>query len=487
MKGRFIAHRRAKDGVSQDLWTHLGEASQLAGRFASKIGLQAHGELLGLLHDLGKASKEFDLYIRSAVGLIDPDNDNFVDASEKKGKVDHSSAGAQTIQKKLSTMGTEGSLVAQFLSLCIASHHSGMIDCLLPDGANNLERRIKKPEEKTHAEEAYSNLDNAERETIENLFSKELTAELLGKLRSLKEEGDSKKGLMFKYGLLARFLFSCLIDADRLSTADFEFPKNPKIRNQGKYVPWDILIERFDGKKFEKRNEVDVLRGEISQGCLEFSKKPKGLYQLTVPTGGGKTFASLRFALNHADVNKMDRVIYVIPYTSIIDQNANEVRKVLEQKNDKGQYSDEVVLEHHSNLTPDEETRRQSLLSENWDAPIVFTTSVQFLEGLFGSGTRGARRMHQLANAVIVFDEVQTIPIRCVHMFNVSLRFLVKGCGSTVVLCTATQPLLDKIEIKERALQVSPEQQMIQDVKKLFQDLKRVEVHDRRKIGGWSE
>ncbi len=450
MKGEFIAHLR-KTGEPQYLWTHLGEASKHAGRFADRIGLKECGELIGMLHDLGKASDEFQNYILSAEGKIDPDADGYVDAKERKGKIDHSSAGAQIIQKKLSAMGNEGVFVAQFLSLCIASHHSGMIDCLLPDGGNNYERRMKKSDEKTHTEEAISNLDDTEREKMESLFSKGLIEQLLAKLRSLREENDSKESLLFKYGLLSRFLFSCLIDADRLSTADFEFPENAKIRNHGKYVSWEILIKRFDGKKFENTNRVDVLRHDVSQQCLKFSKKPKGLYQLTVPTGGGKTFSSLRFALNHASINKMDRIFYVIPYTSIIDQNADEVRKVLEEKGDKGRYLDKVVLEHHSNLTPDEETRRQNLLSENWDAPIVFTTSVQFLEALFGSGTRGARRMHQLANAVIIFDEVQTIPIRCVHMFNVSLRFLVKGCGSTVVLCTATQPLLDKIEIKQRA------------------------------------
>src|SRR3989338_9881390 len=168
----------------------------------------------------------------------------------------------------------------------------------------------------------------------------------------------------------------------------------------------------------------------------------------------------------------MDRVFYIIPFISIIDQNADEVRKILEDKDKKGRYLNKVVLEHHSNLTPEEETRRQNLLSENWDAPIVFTTQVQFLETLFESGTRSARRMHQLANSVIIFDEVQTIPVRCVHMFNVALRFLVNNCDSTAVLCTATQPLLDKIEVKERAIEILPEQQMMSDVKGLFRDLK---------------
>lgn len=487
MKGQFIAHRRKTDGEPQDLWQHLEETSELAAKFAAKIGLEEHGRLLGLLHDLGKASEEFDKYIRSRVGLIDPDEDDYVKASEKKGKVDHSTAGAQVLKRKLCNQGAEGILAAQFLSLCVASHHSGMIDCLSPDGKNNFERRMKKPEERAHTDEAYANMDNFERQMVEKLFAEELTVQLSAKIRSLKEESDSKESLMFKYGLLARFLFSCLIDADRLNTADFESPRNTEIRNYGNYTPWNVLVEGFSIKKFDKKNQVDELREKVSRQCLEFAKKPKGLYQLTVPTGGGKTFASLRFALNHAELHGSDRIIYVIPYTSIIDQNADEVRKVLEERDINGRYADKVVLEHHSNLTPDKETHRQSLLSENWDAPVVFTTSVQFLEALFGSGTRGARRMHQLTNAILIFDEVQTIPIRCVHMFNVSLRFLIKGCGSTVVLCTATQPLLDKIEIKERALQISSKQQMIQDVKRLFQDLKRVEVYDRRKRGGWLE
>ncbi|HEY9166453.1 MAG TPA: CRISPR-associated helicase Cas3' [Candidatus Kryptonia bacterium] len=486
MKREFIAHLR-KTGEPQYLWTHLEEASKLAGQFADKIGLKECGELIGLLHDLGKASQEFQNYILSAEGKIDPDADEYVDAKAQKGKVDHSSAGAQVIHKRLSTMGKEGAIVGEFLSLCIASHHSGMIDCLAPDGSNNYERRMRKPEEKTHGEKAYSNLDDAEREKVEKFFSDNLIEQLSAKLQSLKEENDSKQSLIFKFGLLARFLFSCLIDADRLSTADFEFPRNDKIRNQGEYVAWEALIERFNAKKFDNKNRVDVLRDAVSRECLEFSKRPKGLYQLTVPTGGGKTFASLRFALNHAELHKMDRIIYIIPYTSIIDQNADEVRKILEEKDDNGKYLDRVVLEHHSNLTPDEETRRQNLLSENWDAPIVFTTSVQFLEALFASGTRSARRMHQLANAVIIFDEVQTLPVRFVHMFNVAIRFLVKGCGSTVLLCTATQPLLDKIEIKERALQLSKDQQIIQNVESLFQNLKRVEVYDQRKAAGWSE
>ena len=496
MKKKLFAHFREKDKDHKEpqyLWTHLTEASELAKGLASKIGLSKSGEILGLLHDLGKASKEFQNYLLSGEGLLDPDSDDYVDHIAMKGKVDHSTAGAQVIYNHLWNKGSEGRIVAQVLSLAIASHHSGLIDCLSPSGEDNFTRRMEKAEASSHVNEAFSNLSEQERTAIEELLSDDLLIrEVMEKLKSIKEENESQQTLWFKYGLMIRYLFSCLLDADRLNTADFEFPGNARLRNNNVYPTWESLIKRLNAKmdEFERksnRNEVDNIRSRVSQSCLEFSSKPKGIYQLTVPTGGGKTFASLRFALNHAKEHSMDRVFYVIPYTSIIDQNAEEARKVLEDKDRNGNYLNKVVLEHHSNLTPDEETRRQNLLAENWDAPIVFTTQVQFLEALFGSGTRGARRMHQLANSIVIFDEIQTIPIRVVHMFNLAIRFLVQSCGATVVLCTATQPLLDKVEPIQRALNITPEQKIIPYEKDLFQQLKRVEVYDRRKIGGWND
>jgi len=158
---KFVAHRREKDGEIQNLWQHLKETSSLAGRFASKIGLEKHGELMGLLHDLGKASLEFDQFIRSATGLIDPDEDDYVDAKGKKGKIDHSTAGAQVIYHCFSDKGTECLWASQILSLIIASHHSGLIDCITPDGNDNFSRRMNKTDKKTRAEESISNLDDS--------------------------------------------------------------------------------------------------------------------------------------------------------------------------------------------------------------------------------------------------------------------------------------------------------------------------------------
>ena len=215
--------------------------------------------------------------------------------------------------------------------------------------------------------------------------------------------------------------------------------------------------------------------------------RAKGIYSLTVPTGGGKTLASLRFALHHAQRYKMDRIIYVVPFTTIIDQNADIVRKILDG-HDPNETRDVVVLEHHSDLTPEEQGWREKILTENWDAPIIYTTSVQFLGTLFGAGTRSARRMHQLANAVLIFDEIQALPIKCIHLFNNAINFLVQQCGSTAVLCTATQPLLDRVDPAKGAIAIPPppDGELMPDVRGLFQDLRRVDIINRRKAGGWT-
>ena len=178
----------------------------------------------------------------------------------------------------------------------------------------------------------------------------------------------------------------------------------------------------------------------------------------------------------------MDRVIYVSPYTSIIDQNAKVVRDILEPE---GTEFASVVLEHHSNLTPVQQTWKSKILSENWDAPVVFTTAVQLLEGLFGSGTRAVRRMHQMARSVLIFDEIQTVPVRCVHLLNNAMNFLVEQCGSTVVLCTATQPLLHEVDFDKGALRLSDNAEIMSDVPGLFGKVHRYETYDRRKPGGW--
>jgi len=282
-------------------------------------------------------------------------------------------------------------------------------------------------------------------------------------------------------------LFSCLIDADRLNSAEFEDPcRLEERKSKTGLVPWDVAIGRMETylAGLPSRNYVDDLRREISGNCKSKALCKQGIYTLSVPTGGGKTYASLRYALHHAKTYELERIIYVIPYTSIIEQNAAAIRKVIESSDDARPW----ILEHHSNLEPDKQTWQSKLVSENWDSPIVMTTMVQLLETLFSGGTRGVRRLHQLANSVLVFDEIQTLPINCVHLFCNALNFLTQHCKTTAVLCTATQPLLNELKNSEKGqLNIPLENELAGDINRHFVDLNRVEVNNLCKPGGWNE
>jgi len=486
-----IAHFRQSDQTPQPLLEHLLSTSELCGEFLSKMNLKDVGELLGFLHDIGKVDTEFQNYICSAEGLINPDADEYIDHINKKGKIDHSTLGAQIAFEKLSSKGQKGEIAAQVLSLCLASHHSGLIDCLSPDGNNQFRKRIEK-EINLSQKELSTCEHNTYIQSINQWSLNNIQESLFKKLYDMREKGiDSKKTLAFKHGLFIRYLLSCLIDADRISSADFESIGNKNIRNLGNYPSWESLedhlnkkLEEFTTKK--DKNNVDLLRNMVSKACLDAAVKPRGIFQLTVPTGGGKTLASLRFAIRHAAIHDLERIFIIIPYTSIIDQNAREIRKIMEERNEQGKLLHNIVLEHHSNLTPERQTYRHMLLTQNWDAPIIITTQVQFLEALFKGNTRSTRRMHQLANSIIIFDEVQNLPIRCIHMFNVALRFLVNDCHSSAVLCTATQPLLDKITPTQMSLSIPADFHIISKENTLYHKLKRVEIFDQRKPQGWS-
>lgn len=480
----FYAH--SKLGFDSEHWQelrlHLESVAAITSRLAGKIGLSYAGELIGLAHDLGKYSDAFQEYLekvaRDAAMEMEPD-------FSLKGSVDHSTAGAQVIGGGVAS--ETGGLASQMLAACVASHHSGLIDCIAPDGADVLTRRLSKDAALSHRAEAWSQAEETICNRLETLLNSRAAESEIGIAMSRICEKDSDEVIRpFKQGLLLRMLFSCLIDGDRTDTADFDKPGAASFRQHSEYVSWQELIRRLEVTLAAFSNEgwVDQLRREISSYCLAASHRPKGVFTLTVPTGGGKTLSSLRFALNHALRWNMDRIIYVCPYISIADQNAEVVRKILEPEGSK--YAS-IVLEHHSSLTPHNESWRGSVLAENWDAPVVFTTAVQVLEALFGGGTRSARRLHALANAVIVFDEVQTLPVRMIHMFNNSVNFLVEQCGASVVLCTATQPLLDQVDKYKGAMRFSENAELMPHAPQLFRDLKRYEAFDKsNEPGGWS-
>ena len=474
---QFLAHLN-NDGNHQLLSQHLLSVSKLCENHLQKIGAPKAGALLGLLHDFGKYSEAFQQYL----GKIEESQDSESEAP-KRGSVIHSTAGAQLIFQHLGNQTLATSIIiGEILAICVASHHTGLMDCVKPDGGDSFTRRMQSPDADSHLAASTINCEKEiESLTHQLLSDPELPGQLISIIKNIcvidKQEGIRR----FKIGLLTRFLFSALIDADRTDTAESADPHRKRLTSQ-KSDSWPVLAQRLEThlSSMDTNGIVNQLRRQVSNACLEAAASPKGVFTLTVPTGGGKTLASLRFALNHVCQFRMDRVVYVSPYTSIIDQNAQAVRKILEPAGTK---LGSVVLEHHSNLAPVHETQRSKLLTENWDAPVVFTTAVQFLEALFGEGTRAVRRMHQLANAVIIFDEVQTLPVRCIHLFNNAMNFLSEQCGATVVLCTATQPGLDQVNITKGAFTKGRE--IIPDVADLFSKLKRVEAFDHRKTA-WS-
>lgn len=499
MKTQYIAHVRHGSDVKQSLATHLTETAAIAKILAAKLGLDLAGELLGLMHDFGKYSLKFQKYIYDATGLINPDLDD-EESTPGGSKVDHSTAGAQWVYRRLAAMGQKesGVLCGQMLGLCIASHHgAGLIDCLDDEGNVVWQKRFNKDDSLTHLSECLQNADESVLRQAEGLADKALLVQMLAPLKAVLMLPEAQAGHQIKefyLGCFTRFLFSCLIDADRINSADFERENQKKISRLQEKPDWQAAIAKLEAKlaQFERRYPIDEIRRQIADDCLQRAADAQGIYTLTVPTGGGKTLASLRHALHHAQTHGLERIIYIIPYTSIIDQNAEAVRDIL---------GDEWVLEHHSNLDPEKQTWQNKLLSENWNKPIVFTTMVQFLDAWFGGGTRGARHIHPMANSVLIFDEIQTLPVKCVHLFCNALNWLVQFGGSSAVLCTATQPLLSACGVDEfpedkRALvkargllQLASNAEIMgknQALDKLFADLSRVEIKFNEKAGGWS-
>ena len=499
MKTQYIAHVRHGSDVKQSLATHLTETAAIAKILAAKLGLDLAGELLGLMHDFGKYSLKFQKYIYDATGLINPDLDD-EESTPGGSKVDHSTAGAQWVYRRLAAMGQKesGVLCGQMLGLCIASHHgAGLIDCLDDEGNVVWQKRFNKDDSLTHLSECLQNADESVLQQAEGLADKALLVQMLAPLKAVLMLPEAQAGHQIKefyLGCFTRFLFSCLIDADRINSADFERENQKEIRRLQEKPDWQAAINKLEARlaQFERRYPIDEIRRQIADDCLQRAADAQGIYTLTVPTGGGKTLASLRHALHHAQTHGLERIIYIIPYTSIIDQNAEAVRDIL---------GDEWVLEHHSNLDPEKQTWQNKLLSENWNKPIVFTTMVQFLDAWFGGGTRGARHIHPMANSVLIFDEIQTLPVKCVHLFCNALNWLVQFGGSSAVLCTATQPLLSACGVDEfpedkRALvkargllQLASNAEIMgknQALDKLFADLSRVEIKFNEKAGGWS-
>ncbi len=473
----FCAHINPTTLKEQGVKEHLYNVSTMSMEYGAKISLGATGKLIGILHDMGKETEKFDSYIHYC---SKHPNDKSL-----RGAINHSTAGAKFIYDNFYNKITPGPyqrFTAQLISLAICSHHGGLIDCLDLGGIDIFTNKMNTDKEIFY-DEALSNFktEYLKMADINDLFNK-AQEEIRATLVKINRIDDSAKFGQFAAGMLEKYLFSCVIDADRYDTYTFMADKQQK-QNIDKSDLWDELADVLETelKGYPKLSEIDLLREEVSISCRNFGGNSPGIYQLSVPTGGGKTLSSLRYALAHAKKFHKDRIFYIIPFTTIIDQNAKEIKGILGHE--------DMILEHHSNLVVDKENDNDDeqdaykLLTERWDSPIILTTMVQFLDTLFSGGTQGVRRMHNLANSIIIFDEIQAIPIKCINMFNSAINFLANICNATIVLCTATQPLLSETE---KPLKLSENPNMISDMYGKFEKFKRVNLVDRMIIGGYS-
>ena len=467
----FCAHINPVNSKKQSVKEHLDNVSRLSMEYGAKISLEATGKLIGILHDMGKETKKFDAYIKYS-------SEHPKDKS-LRGSINHSTAGAKYIYDTFyKSKDLYDQLTAQLMSIAVCSHHGGLIDCLDLSGKDVFTSKMTTDKEIFY-DEALQNymLECLDREQVQELFYK-AKSEIKEALTQIRQIDDRAEFGQFAIGLIEKYMFSCVVDADRYDTYSFMEGKEPPAEIN-RTILWNELSDKLESalETYPQKTKIDVLRADISLACKKFAVNKPGIYQLSVPTGGGKTLSSLRYALEHAKIFHKDRIFYIIPFTTIIDQNAREIKNIL--------CRDDVILEHHSNLILDNENEDYKLLTERWDSPIILTTMVQFLDTLFSGGTQNVRRMHNFANSIFIFDEIQAIPIKCINMFNSAINFLAKICHATIILCTATQPLLSSPKI-HMPLKLSKNPNMISDMYGKLGGFKRVELVDKKIVGGYS-
>lgn len=443
IRKKFLAHvRQDNTGHWHEhyLDEHLHGVAYLSVNFAAAFGSGDWANLAGIWHDLGKYSDEFQHYIKTVSGY-----DAEAHIEGKAGRVDHSTAGAIHAVRQL---GAHGRLLAYL----IAGHHAGLPDWSTADTAGKA-LSIRISEEQNHL------LDRIPTQTIPQ--------EIFTQIKPTAKPLGGPDGLH----LWLRMLFSCLVDADFLDTE--AFMDGDKAEARKGYRNLSELLANFDSHMANKSSAaeptpVNAIRAEILHQCREKAALAPGLFSLTVPTGGGKTLSGMAFALRHAIRHEKQRIIYVIPYTSIIEQTAGIFREI---------FGDNVV-EHHANLDPDKEDARSRLATENWDAPVIVTTNVQFFESLFSARTSRSRKLHNIVNSVVVLDEAQLLPPEFLQPIADVMNQLVSHYGVTFVLSTATQPALGSFQAfgnkPFRGLDNVREIMDAPDV--LYQQLKRVEV-----------
>ncbi len=426
----FYAH--SKENRPPDDWQplaeHLSNVAEMASEFSDFFGAAEWGFILGENHDLGKGTLPWQAYLRRANDIID----EFTQFYE--GHPTHAFVGAQWLSKHSREAG-------KLLAYCIAGHHGG-----LPNWSDVSDSALEAKLQQQYPEVM-------------------LTRSAPEFPESLPFSSDSER-FGFQLQFFVRMLFSCLVDADFLDT-EASLDKM-KMSWRSIYPAIDELHEKFWlnfkalRDEADQTTEVNKQREHVLEDCLKAAELVPGLFSLTVPTGGGKTLASLAFALNHAKKQEKRRVIYVIPFTSIIEQNAKVFRDML---------GDDAVLEHHCNFLPDDSDWKTRLASENWDAPLVVTTNVQFFNSFFSNKPSRCRKLHNVANSIIIFDEVQAIPVEKLQPCLEVIKELSLNYGVTSILCTATQPAIGFSDKFKSGLKDVRE--IVHDVPALFSALKR--------------
>ncbi|MDY6987224.1 MAG: CRISPR-associated helicase Cas3' [Thermodesulfobacteriota bacterium] len=395
----------------QSLDEHLRNVAEKARSLAEVFGAGDWAYLAGLWHDLGKYSEEFQQMLHDSATPESAD-------VRKTKRIDHSSAGGRHAANLWRDVG-------KLLAYTIVGHHAG-----LPDGKHST------------GSDLAARLDP--KRTIPDIS--DACSQFLKTDEKPKFPITFKSGRVgFQLAFFIRMFYSCLVDADFLDTQQFLDSERASLREDRPVLASleELLFSRL--REFKPDTDINRKRADILQCCVDAAAKAPGLFTLTVPTGGGKTLSSLAFALRHSLTYQKDRIIYIIPFTSIIEQNAAVFRSIL---------GDEAVLEHHSNYTPDKmdadetddsiQAKRHRMACENWDAPVIVTTNVQFFDSLFANRSSKCRKLHNVANSVIILDEAQMLPEPYLRPCLEAIRELTRNYGCTIVLCTATQPALIK-------------------------------------------
>jgi CRISPR-associated endonuclease/helicase Cas3 len=458
-----IAHIRVDSSgggiATHGLREHLEAVATGAARNAASFGADRWGYLAGLWHDLGKYRPGFQKYINSVA-----DENAHIEGRIASVDKTHSAAGALHAQASFCrALGERGGTTARVLAYLIAGHHGGLADWL-HDTRRDLSFRLAS--------------DAARREYEEAIAA--APAEVLRPDGSLPDL-TAVPGGSLGFALWARMLFSCLTDADFLDTERFMdggragkraggFPSIEALRDALHEHLRNMAVRLADAGLAE--TSVNRLRADVLRECREAGELAPGFFTLEVPTGGGKTLSSLAFALEHARKHNKTRVIYAIPYTSIIEQTADVFRGALAKLA-------EAVVEHHSQAEtePTNETARSRLACENWDAPLVVTTNVQLFESLFATRTSRCRKLHNLVGSVIVLDEAQQLPPEFLQPILDVLNLLVRHYSVSVVLCTATQPALTSKKYFDSSLRgIDDARPIIRDPEALFRSMRRVDI-----------